>query len=290
MLVNTCGFIQAAKQDSIDELLGAAGGGAAVVAAGCLAERYGSGLAEALPEAQVLSFDDYGDIAARLDDVVAGRRWAGARAAGPAQAAAAHPGGPAGRTAAPCARPRARHRAGPAAGPRRRLPRGRDPGPAAGRGPGLRAAGHAAAARRRARRAAQDRLGLRPAVQLLRHPGVPRRVRLPPGCRPGRRGRLAGRARRPRAVPGQRELHLLRQGPGRPAAAGDAAAAARRRAGHRPGPGQLPAAGRGPAGPGRGHGGHARAWRPTSTCPSSTPAARCCARCGGSATASGSWA
>jgi ribosomal protein S12 methylthiotransferase RimO len=76
VLVNTCGFIQAAKQDSIDELLGAAGGKAAVVAAGCLAERYGSGLAEALPEAQVLGFDDYGDIAARLDDVVAGKRWA----------------------------------------------------------------------------------------------------------------------------------------------------------------------------------------------------------------------
>jgi ribosomal protein S12 methylthiotransferase RimO len=75
VLVNTCGFIQAAKQDSINELLGAAGGGAQVVAAGCLAERYGSGLADALPEAQVLSFDDYGDIAARLDDVVAGRRW-----------------------------------------------------------------------------------------------------------------------------------------------------------------------------------------------------------------------
>jgi ribosomal protein S12 methylthiotransferase len=75
VLVNTCGFIQAAKQDSIDELLGAAGGGAAVVAAGCLAERYGSGLAEALPEAQVLGFDDYNDIGSRLDDVVAGRRW-----------------------------------------------------------------------------------------------------------------------------------------------------------------------------------------------------------------------
>src|SRR5690348_12239199 len=74
VLVNTCGFIQAAKQDSIDELLGAAGHGAAVVAAGCLAERYGSGLAEELPEAQVLSFDDYGDIAARLDDVLAGRK------------------------------------------------------------------------------------------------------------------------------------------------------------------------------------------------------------------------
>ena len=76
VLVNTCGFIQAAKQESIDELLGAAASGARVVAAGCLAERYGAELAEALPEAQILSFDDYGDIAARLDDVLAGRRRA----------------------------------------------------------------------------------------------------------------------------------------------------------------------------------------------------------------------
>src|SRR6266571_4025046 len=75
VLVNTCGFIQAAKEESIGELLGAAATGAAVVAAGCLAERYGAGLAEALPEAQVLGFDDYGDIAARLDAVLDGRRW-----------------------------------------------------------------------------------------------------------------------------------------------------------------------------------------------------------------------
>jgi ribosomal protein S12 methylthiotransferase len=75
VLVNTCGFIQAAKQESIDELLTAAESGAAVVAAGCMAERYGSGLAEALPEAQVLSFDDYADIAGRLDEVHAGKRW-----------------------------------------------------------------------------------------------------------------------------------------------------------------------------------------------------------------------
>ncbi len=74
VLVNTCGFIEAAKQESIAELLGAASGSARVVAVGCLAERYGSQLAEALPEAQVLSFDDYGDIAARLDAVLAGER------------------------------------------------------------------------------------------------------------------------------------------------------------------------------------------------------------------------
>jgi ribosomal protein S12 methylthiotransferase RimO len=75
VLVNTCGFIQAAKEESIDQLLGATTAGAAVVAAGCLAERYGASLAESLPEAQVISFDDYGDIAARLDAVADGQRW-----------------------------------------------------------------------------------------------------------------------------------------------------------------------------------------------------------------------
>jgi ribosomal protein S12 methylthiotransferase len=74
VLVNTCGFIEAAKQESIAELLDASGSPAKVVAAGCLAERYGAELGEALPEAQVLSFDDYGDIGARLDAVLAGER------------------------------------------------------------------------------------------------------------------------------------------------------------------------------------------------------------------------
>jgi ribosomal protein S12 methylthiotransferase len=74
VLVNTCGFIEAAKQESIAELLDASGSPAKVVAAGCLAERYGTDLAEALPEAQVLSFDDYADIGARLDAVLAGER------------------------------------------------------------------------------------------------------------------------------------------------------------------------------------------------------------------------
>jgi ribosomal protein S12 methylthiotransferase len=74
VLVNTCGFIQAAKQESIDELLTAADSGAKVAAVGCLAERYGTELAGELPEAQVLSFDDYTDIATRLDDVLAGRK------------------------------------------------------------------------------------------------------------------------------------------------------------------------------------------------------------------------
>ena len=74
VLVNTCGFIQAAKQESIAELFSAAESGAKVAAVGCLAERYGAELADELPEAQVLSFDDYGQIGARLDDVLAGRK------------------------------------------------------------------------------------------------------------------------------------------------------------------------------------------------------------------------
>jgi len=74
VVVNTCGFIDAAKKDSIDTLLAAHDSGAKVVAAGCLAERYGAELATALPEADaVISFDDYTTIGSRLDDVLAGR-------------------------------------------------------------------------------------------------------------------------------------------------------------------------------------------------------------------------
>jgi len=73
ILVNTCGFVEAAKRDSIDTLLAAADTGAKVVATGCLAERYGRQLAESLPEADaVLGFDEYPDISARLRQVVAG--------------------------------------------------------------------------------------------------------------------------------------------------------------------------------------------------------------------------
>ncbi|MEP6462322.1 MAG: 30S ribosomal protein S12 methylthiotransferase RimO [Frankiaceae bacterium] len=78
VLVNTCGFIEAAKKDSIDAVLevadGVAEAGGKVVAVGCLAERYGATLASSLPEADaVLSFDDYRSIGTRLADIVAGR-------------------------------------------------------------------------------------------------------------------------------------------------------------------------------------------------------------------------
>lgn len=74
VVVNTCGFIDAAKKDSIDAVLAAADSGSKVVAVGCLAQRYGKTLADSLPEADaVLSFDDYTDISQRLDDVLAGK-------------------------------------------------------------------------------------------------------------------------------------------------------------------------------------------------------------------------
>jgi ribosomal protein S12 methylthiotransferase RimO len=73
VLVNTCGFVEKAKQDSIETLLAAADTGATVVATGCMAERYGRELADSLPEAAaVLGFDHYPDISARLAAIAAG--------------------------------------------------------------------------------------------------------------------------------------------------------------------------------------------------------------------------
>ena len=80
VVVNTCGFVEAAKKDSVDTLLEASdlktgGTTKAVVAVGCLAERYGKDLAASLPEADaVLGFDDYPDIAGRLRSILAGEQ------------------------------------------------------------------------------------------------------------------------------------------------------------------------------------------------------------------------
>lgn len=77
-VVNTCGFIESAKKDSIDALLEAnslkgKGTTQVVVAVGCMAERYGQELAKALPEADaILGFDDYKDISIRLQSILAG--------------------------------------------------------------------------------------------------------------------------------------------------------------------------------------------------------------------------
>ncbi len=73
IVVNTCGFVESAKKDSIDTLLAASDTGAKVVAVGCLAERYGEQLAEQLPEADaVLGFDAYAGLPDALGAVLRG--------------------------------------------------------------------------------------------------------------------------------------------------------------------------------------------------------------------------
>ena len=78
-VVNTCGFIEQAKKDSIDAILEANdlrehGRTQKVVAVGCLAERYGKELADELPEADaVLGFDSYADMSSHLRAVLDGR-------------------------------------------------------------------------------------------------------------------------------------------------------------------------------------------------------------------------
>jgi ribosomal protein S12 methylthiotransferase RimO len=77
-VVNTCGFVEEAKKDSIDVLLQASarkgqGKTQKVVAVGCLAERYGQQLADELPEADaVLGFDSYADMSSHLRAVLDG--------------------------------------------------------------------------------------------------------------------------------------------------------------------------------------------------------------------------
>jgi len=79
-VINTCGFIQQAKKDSIDALLEASelkGSGRTqkVVAVGCLAERYGEQLAAELPEADaVLGFDSYADMSTHLTSILNGNK------------------------------------------------------------------------------------------------------------------------------------------------------------------------------------------------------------------------
>ena len=79
MVVNTCAFIEAARQESIDVALALSDGrkpGARLVVTGCMAERYGDELAAALPEADaVVGFAGEGAIA----EVVLKRKPVGVR-------------------------------------------------------------------------------------------------------------------------------------------------------------------------------------------------------------------
>ena len=70
LVVNTCAFIEAARQESIDTVLALADrrrDGARLVVTGCMAERYGDELAAALPEVDaVVGFAGEGDLGAAL--------------------------------------------------------------------------------------------------------------------------------------------------------------------------------------------------------------------------------
>jgi len=80
VVVNTCAFIEAARQESIDVALALSDGrkpGARLVVTGCMAERYGEELAAALPEADaVVGFAGEGSL---VDVVMRGRKPAGVR-------------------------------------------------------------------------------------------------------------------------------------------------------------------------------------------------------------------
>ncbi|CAA9394824.1 MAG: Ribosomal protein S12p Asp88 (E. coli) methylthiotransferase, partial [uncultured Nocardioides sp.] len=112
--------------------------------------------------------------------------------------------------------------------------------------------------RRRPHGTAQAGERLRPPLLLLCDPELPGLLRQPATQRRADRSAMAGHRRRQGALPRQRELHLLRQGPRRSPPAGDPAAGAggdRRRSAR---PGLLPPAGRDAAGVDRGHRGHSR--------------------------------
>lgn len=78
VVVNTCAFIEAARQESVDavlELADARRPGARLVVTGCMAERYGDELAEALPEV---------DLVARFGEALTGPPGAPAATTAPA--------------------------------------------------------------------------------------------------------------------------------------------------------------------------------------------------------------
>lgn len=76
VMVNTCGFIEPARRESIDTILDLAEtkrDDASLVVIGCMAQRYETELAAALPEADaVIGLDRYPELLDRLDDL---RGW-----------------------------------------------------------------------------------------------------------------------------------------------------------------------------------------------------------------------
>jgi ribosomal protein S12 methylthiotransferase len=83
VIVNTCGFIDTAKQESIDTILSVArlkeeGNLKGVIAVGCLAQRYGEQLVEQIPELDgVFGLSDYSGVPTIVRKIVNGstKRW-----------------------------------------------------------------------------------------------------------------------------------------------------------------------------------------------------------------------
>jgi ribosomal protein S12 methylthiotransferase len=82
VLVNTCGFIESAKQESIEHLLEIAAlkedrPDLRVVAMGCLVERYGADLAQSIPELDgLIPFAGYAGLSEHCERILAGERVA----------------------------------------------------------------------------------------------------------------------------------------------------------------------------------------------------------------------
>ncbi len=81
IIVNTCGFIESAKQESIDTILEMAehkkGRCRLLIVTGCLAERYNTQLMDELPEVDaILGTGDYDRIAETINNAIGGERSA----------------------------------------------------------------------------------------------------------------------------------------------------------------------------------------------------------------------
>ena len=76
VIVNTCAFIEAAREESVETILDlqrSKGAEAGLVVMGCMAQRYGAELEEALDEVDaVVGLDRYGELVGMLDSIT---RW-----------------------------------------------------------------------------------------------------------------------------------------------------------------------------------------------------------------------
>lgn len=71
IIVNTCGFINDAKKESVDSILAWAGEDKILVISGCLSQRYGEELFKEIPEAKcVVGVDQYEDLPKFLEKII----------------------------------------------------------------------------------------------------------------------------------------------------------------------------------------------------------------------------